>query len=90
MPNLYPDLEPEVVSPDSNTASMMEYISLGETLKLVAPFRGEKRDVLVFIANVDTAFEVTDPRNEDTLFKFVLTRISGESRTAITHRNLKN
>ena len=90
MPNLYPDLEPEVVSPDSNTASMTEYISLGEALKLVAPFRGEKRDVLAFIANVDTAFEVIDPRNEGTLFKFVLTRISGEPRTAIAHRNLEN
>ena len=43
---------------------MTEYISAGEALKLVAPFKGEKRDVLAFIANVDTAFEVTDPRRE--------------------------
>jgi len=42
---------------------MMEYISVGEDLKLVAQFKGEKRDVLPFIANVDTAFEVIDPRN---------------------------
>jgi hypothetical protein len=33
---------------------------------------------------------VINPRNESTLFKFVLTRISGEPRTAITHRNLEN
>jgi len=33
----------------------------------VAPFKGEKIDVLMFIANVDTAFEVTDPKNEGTL-----------------------
>ena len=83
MPKLYPDLEPEVVRPDSNTANMTEYISVGEALKLVAPYRGEKRDVLAFIANVDKPFEVIDPRNEGTLFKFVLTRISGEPRTAI-------
>ena len=56
---------------------MTEYISVGEALKLVAPFKGNKRDVLAFIANVDTAFEVTDSRNEGTLFKFVSTRING-------------
>ena len=90
MPKLYPYLDPEVVSPDSDTASMTEFISVGESLKLVAPFKGEKRDVLAFIANADTAFEVTDPRNVGTLFKFVLTRISGEPRNAIAHRNLEN
>jgi hypothetical protein len=90
MPNLYPSLETEVVSPDSHTASMSEYISVGEALKLVAPFKGERREVLAFIANVDTAFEVIDPRNESTLLKFVLTRISGKHRTAIAHRNLED
>ena len=69
---------------------MTEYISVGEALKLAAPFRGEKRDVLAFIANVDTAFEVIGLRNEGILFKFVLTWISGEPRTAIAHRNLEN
>jgi len=49
-----------------------------------------KKEVLAFIANVDTAFEVIDPRNASTLFKFVLTRVSGEPRTAIAHRNLEN
>jgi len=90
MPNVHPDLEAKVASPGNDTADMAEYISVGEALKLVAPFKGEKRGVLAFIANVDTAFEVTDPRNEGTLFKFVLTRISGEPRTAIAHRNLEN
>jgi len=89
MPNLYPNLEVEVVSSVSNTASMTEYISVGEALKLLTPFKGEKRDVLAFIANVDTAFEVIDPRNESTLFKFVLTRIGGEPRMAIAHKNLE-
>jgi hypothetical protein len=84
---LYPDLA-EVEDPDS--ATMSNYISVSEALKLVTPFRGEKRDVLAFIANVDTAFEVIDPRHESTLYKFVLTRISGEPRTAITHRTLEN
>jgi len=79
MPNLYPDLGAEVANPDSNTTNMTDYISVGEALKLVAPFKGDRRDVLTFIANVDTAFEVTDPRNASTLLKFVLTRISGET-----------
>ena len=79
-----------MASSDSNTGKMTEYISVGEALQLVAPFKVEKRDVLAFIANVDTAFEVIDPRNEGILFKFVLTRISGEPRTAIAHRNLEN
>jgi hypothetical protein len=35
MPNLYPDLDTEVVNEDSNTASMTEYISITEALKLV-------------------------------------------------------
>jgi hypothetical protein len=89
MPILYPNLDAEVASPYSNTANMSEYISVGEALKLVTPFKGEKREVLAFIANVTTAFEVIDPTNEGTLFKFVLTRISGEPRTAIAHRNLE-
>jgi len=73
MPNLYADLEAEVASPDSNTGKMTEYILVGEALKLEAPFKGEKRDVLAFITNIDTAFELIDPRNEGILFKFVLT-----------------
>jgi len=63
---------------------------VGEALKFVAPFNGVKSDVLAFTANADTAFEVNDPRNEGILFKFVLTRINGVSRTAIKHRNLEN
>jgi hypothetical protein len=90
MPYLYPNIDAEVASPDSNTTNMTDYISVGEALKLVTPFKGEKREVLAFIANVTTAFEVIDPRNVGTLFKFVLTRISGEPRTAIAHRNLEN
>ena len=46
MPNLYPNLEAEVASPDSNTANMTEYISVGEALKLVTPFKGKRRGVL--------------------------------------------
>jgi cellular nucleic acid-binding protein len=68
---------------------MSEFISVGEALKLVTPFKGDKKEIIAFIANVDTAFEVIDPRNAGTLFKFVLTRISGEPRTAIAHRNLE-
>ena len=70
MPNMYPDLETEVASPNSNTANMTGYISVGEALMFVAPFKGEKRDVLAFIANVDTAFEVIDSGNEGTLSSY--------------------
>ena len=65
-----------------------EFISLGEALKLIPPFKGDKQEVLAFIGNVDTAFTVINPEQEVILYKFVLTRISGEPRTAITHRNL--
>ena len=69
---------------------MAQYISVTEALKLVCPFKRDKREVLAFISNVDTAFEVIDPEQTDILYRFVLTRISGEPRTAITHRNLEN
>jgi hypothetical protein len=67
-----------------------DFISLGEALKLVPYFKGEKHEVLAFIGNVDTALGVINPVQEDVLYKFVLTRISGEPRTAISHRKLDN
>jgi hypothetical protein len=73
VPNLYPNLDTEVVNTDSNTAIMTEYVAISEAF--------------AFIANIDTAFEVTGPRNSTTSYKFVVTRISGETRTAIAHRN---
>ena len=39
---------------------------------------------------MDTAFAVINPVQEDVLCKLALTRKSGESRTAISHRNLDN
>ena len=65
-----------------------EFISLGEALKLVPPFKGDKQEVLAFIGNVDTAFAVVNPEQEAILYKFVLTRVSGEPRTAISRGNL--
>ena len=65
-----------------------DYISLSEALKLVPPFKRNKQEVLAFIGNVDTAFAVINPEQEAILYKFVLTRISGKTRTAIIHRNL--
>jgi len=65
------------------------FISVGEALKLIPPFKGDKQAVLAFIGNVDTAFTVISPSQEAILYKFVLTRISGESRTAISHRNIE-
>jgi hypothetical protein len=57
---------------------------------LVPPFKGNKQGVLAFIGNVDTAFAVINPSQESFLYKFMLMRISGEPRTAISHRNLNN
>ena len=44
--------------------------------------------MLAFIGNIDTAFAVINPEQEAILYKFVLTRISGEPWIAIGHRNL--
>jgi len=69
---------------------MAEYMSVSEALKLMSPFKKDKREVLAFISNVDTAFEAINPENSHILYKSVLTRISGEPQVAITHRNLEN
>jgi hypothetical protein len=60
-----------------------DFICVGEALKLVPYFKGNKQEVLAFIGNVDTAFVVINPTQEDVLYKFVLTRISGGT----PHRN---
>jgi hypothetical protein len=62
-----------------------DFFIAGEALKLVPPFKGDKQEVLAFIGNVDTAFVVIYPSQEAILYKFVLTRISEEPRTAISH-----
>jgi hypothetical protein len=80
----------EVVEADSSSSMAEEYIGVSNALKLSTPFNGNKREVLTFISNVDTAFEVINPTQRDRLYKFVLTRISGEPRTAIAHRHLEN
>jgi hypothetical protein len=67
-----------------------DFISVGEALKIIPPFKGDKRDILAFIGKVDTAFTVINPEQEALLHKFVLTCISGEPRTAVSHRNLDN
>jgi hypothetical protein len=61
-----------------------DFISVGETLKLVPPFKGNKQEILAFIGNVDTAFAVINPSQEAILYKFVLTPISGEPKKAVT------
>jgi hypothetical protein len=67
-----------------------EYVSMTEALKLVSPFNGNKREVLTFVSNVDTAFSCVSPENRGRLYQFMLTNIRGEPRTAISHRNLEN
>jgi hypothetical protein len=70
--------------------SNRDFISAGEAPKLIPPFSGNKQEVLAFIGNVDTAFSVINPEQEVILCKFVLTHISGEPKTAISHRYLDN
>jgi len=67
-----------------------DFITVSEALKLIPQFKGNKQEVLAFIGNVDTAFAVINPEQEAILYKSVLTRISGETRTAISHRNFDN
>lgn len=81
-------IDVQVVEADRSSNMAEEYVSVSEALKLVTPFSGNKREVLTFIANVNTAFEAINPDHEGRLCKFVLTRISGEPRTAIDQRNL--
>jgi hypothetical protein len=44
-----------------------DFISLGEAVKLVPYFKGDKQGVLAFIGNVDTAFAVINPVQEDVI-----------------------
>ena len=67
-----------------------DVISVGETFKLIPPFKGDKQEVLTFTGNVDTAFAVINPSEEVILYKFVLTRISVEPRTTISHRKYES
>ena len=57
---------------------------------MIPLFKGDKQELLAFIGNVDKAFTVINPSQEAILYKFVLTRISGEPRTAISHRNIES
>jgi len=66
-----------------------DFISDGEVLNLIPPFKGDKQEFLAYIGNVDTAFAVINPSQEAILYKFVLMRICGEPRTAISHRSLE-
>jgi hypothetical protein len=77
-----------VAEADRSDSMAEEYVSVSEAVKLVTPFSGNKREVLTFISNVNTAFEVINPIQEERLYKFVLIRLSGEPTIAITHRNL--
>jgi len=67
-----------------------DFISVGEALKVVPLFKGDKREFLVFIGNVETAFAVINRSQEVILYKFLLMRISGEPRTVISDRNLES
>jgi hypothetical protein len=42
------------------------------------------------VSNVDAAFNCVRPGDKNRLYQFILTKISGEPRTAISHRNFEN
>ena len=42
------------------------------------------------MGKVDLSLSVIDPNQEGKLYKFVKTRITGQPRTAFTHKNLDN
>jgi hypothetical protein len=86
----HPRSEIQMTEISRSDATPVQYISVTEALKLISPFSGNKKEVLTFVSNVDTAFRCINPSNEDRLYQFVLTRISGEPRTAILHRNLES
>ena len=65
------------------------FMSIGEALKIVNVFKGEKDTVNTFIANVETALDVVSNENKPRLFRFVLTKIEGEPRNAIQYRNIE-
>lgn len=65
----------------------VEYISVTQALKLISPFSGHKKDLLTFVSNVDTAFRLIYPSNEERLCQFVLTGITGD---IISHSNLES
>jgi hypothetical protein len=90
MSRRYPDLDIQVAEVERSVTMSTEYISVMEALKLVSPFSGNKREVLTFVSNVDTAFSCINPVNRCRFHQFVLTKISGEPRTAIAHRNLED
>jgi hypothetical protein len=50
-----------------------DFISVGEALKLVPLFKGNKQEILAFFGNVHTAFAVINPSQEAILYKFMLT-----------------
>ena len=85
-----PSSSTQVADTDRLCTKAEGYISIGDALKLIPPFKGNKNEVLAFVGNVDTAFSVINPNQEDTLYKFVLTRVSEEPRTAIIHSNFDN
>jgi hypothetical protein len=73
----------QTVEAGSSESMAEKYISVGEVIMMVTPFSGNKKEVLIFISIVGPVFEVINPNHKGTIYKSVLTRISGEPRTAI-------
>jgi hypothetical protein len=78
----------KIAEANSSDSMAEAYISMGKALKLVILFTGSRMEVLTFISNVNTAFDMMNLIHGERLYKFMLT--NGENRTAIAHRNLDN
>jgi hypothetical protein len=78
-----------VIEVSGSEVMATQYISVTDALKLVSPFSGNRKEILTFVSNVDTAFSCIKPEDRNRLYQFVLTKVSGEPRTAISHRNLE-
>jgi len=63
----HPSASPQSAASSGAYQANGEYISLGEALKLVPFFKGNKREVLAFIGNVDTTFAVINQEQEGIL-----------------------
>lgn len=75
---------------DAGELGQRAYCKVSEALKLVPySFDGDKSKLKEFIDNVDTAFEIADPADHDVLLKFVIAKITGDARSKLMIKTLR-
>jgi hypothetical protein len=63
------------------------YISVPQAIQLIPkPFDGNPSELREFIQNVESTYEVVDPRDYELLFKFVCAKVAGEAKTKLLAR----